>query len=222
MKEKLKIKSITPVTHDVYRVVTVKPEGLTFIPGQAADITLEKNGWEDEMRPFTFTSLPADDHLEFTIKTYPSHDGVTNQIRQMKAGDAFILHGVFGDISYKGEGVFIAGGAGVTPFISILRSLKASGKTGNNKLLFANKTQADIINREEFSAMLGNNFINVLSDEEAGDFEHGFINASLISKYQQPGTSYFYVCGPPPMMDAIDKELATLKIPESNIVREAF
>jgi ferredoxin-NADP reductase len=222
MKQQLKITSIVPATHDVYRITTERPSGISFNSGQAADITLDKPGWEDEMRPFTFTSLPDEDFLEFTIKTYPSHNGVTNQIRALKAGDALLLHGVFGDIGYKGEGVFIAGGAGVTPFISIFRSLHRSGKLGNNKLLFANKTKADIINKEEFSSMLGKNFINILSDEKAEGFEQGFISAELIQRYMLPGNGYFYVCGPPPMMDAIEKELAVLKVPVENVVREAF
>ena len=222
MKQKLVISSIVPVTHDVFRITTGKPQGLQFTPGQAADITIDKKGWEDEMRPFTFTSRPEEGHLEFTIKTYPAHHGVTEQVSKLKPGDALLVHGVFGDIAYKGEGVFIAGGAGVTPFISIFRSLHAAGKLGNNRLLFANKTQADIINREEFSAMLGNNFVNILSDDQAPGFEHGFINAAIIRKYQLQGAPYFYVCGPPPMMEAVNRELALLKVSEEFIVREAF
>jgi ferredoxin-NADP reductase len=50
-----------------------------------------------------------------------------------------------GRIEYKGEGVFIAGGAGVTPFIAILRQLQAENKIANNKLIFTNKTANDII-----------------------------------------------------------------------------
>ena len=98
-----------------------------------------------EKRPFTFTCLPDDDYLEFTIKTYPSHKGVTNELLQLKQNDELILHDVFGAIAYKGEGVFIAGGAGVTPFISIFRFLRSKNEVGGNKLIFANKAKADII-----------------------------------------------------------------------------
>lgn len=97
------------------------------------------------MRPFTFTCLPEDNYIEFTIKTYPARKSVTNQLLQLKAGDELILHDVFGDIAYKGAGVFIAGGAGVTPFIAIFRYLQSKNIVGNNKLIFANKTKADII-----------------------------------------------------------------------------
>lgn len=53
--------------------------------------------------------------------------GVTNELLSLKAGDNLIVNDIFGAIHYKGEGTFIAGGAGVTPFISIFRDLKANG-----------------------------------------------------------------------------------------------
>ncbi len=96
-----------------------------FTPGQAADVSVNKTGRLKEKRPFTFTCLPDDDYLEFNIKTYPSRKGVTNELLQLKMNDELILHDIFGTIAYKGEEVFIAGGAGVTPFISILRFLKS-------------------------------------------------------------------------------------------------
>lgn len=59
-----KIKSIEHLTHDVLRVVLNKPEDLTYIPGQAADIALNKPDWNEKKNCFTFTSLPEDDHIE--------------------------------------------------------------------------------------------------------------------------------------------------------------
>ena len=159
MADIVKIKSIENLTHDVLRIVTEKPVGLVFQTGQAADISLNKSGWENELRPFTFTSLPQDDFVEFIIKTYPTHNGVTNQLCSLVAGDELIIGDVFGDIHYKGEGVFIAGGAGVTPFIAILKQLEKENKIGNNKLIFANKTKADIILEEKLKSLLGANFI---------------------------------------------------------------
>ena len=124
MAQTIKIISIEHLTHDVLRIVAEKPTGLNFIVGQAVDISLPKQGLEQELRAFTITSLPEDERIEFTIKTYPSHNGVTQQLLSSTKGDELIIHDVFGDISYKGEGVFIAGGAGITPFIAILKQLK--------------------------------------------------------------------------------------------------
>ena len=222
MAQSIKIVSIEHLTHDVLKVVAEKPAGLAFETGQAADVAINKPGWEQELRPFTFTSLPGDGHIEFVIKTYPSHNGVTNQLLSLGTGDELIIGDVFGDIAYKGEGVFIAGGAGVTPFIAILKQLEKENKIGNNKLLFANKTKADIILVNTFKNLLGSNFINILSDEKQVGYEHGFITAAIIKKYTNNYTKYFYLCGPPPMMQTVEKYLTDLEVPGEYIVKEVF
>lgn len=218
----VKIKSIAHNTHNVLHIVTEKPEGIEFTPGQATEIFIDEDGWESEGRPFTFICLPTDDYLEFMIKTYPSHEGVTNKLLSLKAGDGLIINDIFGAIAYEGEGTFIAGGAGVTPFISILRDLKAKNELGNNKLIFANKTKKDIILEKEFTEMLGSNFINILSEEETKDYSHGRITEDFIKHNASALNAKFYVCGPPPMMEAIKKQLGQLNVDENNIVTEEF
>jgi ferredoxin-NADP reductase len=200
--ERVKIISIEHLTHDVLKIIAEKPTTIDFQPGQAVDISISKQDWEQELRAFTFTSLPDDEYIEFTIKTYPSHNGVTAQLLSLNKGDELFIHDVFGDITYKGEGIFIAGGAGVTPFISILKQLEKGNSIGNNKLIFANKTQADIILEDKFRQLLGDNFINILSDENVTNYEYGFISADLIKKHTNEHSQYFYLCGPEPMMQA--------------------
>jgi len=218
----VKIKSIDKITHDVLHIVTEKPPSYTFTPGQANEISINKAGWKDEKHPFTFTCLPEDDYLEFTIKTYPSHKGVTNRLLQLKKDDELILHDVFGAIRYKGEGTFIAGGAGVTPFISIFRYLQSKNEIGNNKLIFANKTKADIILEEEFEKLLGDNFIPILSDEKVEGYAKGQITENFIKTNSGGINKMFYLCGPPPMMESIEKQLKKLHVEEKSIVKEAF
>lgn len=220
--ERVKIISIEHLTHDVLKIVAEKPTTINYQPGQAVDISISKQNWEQELRAFTFTSLPDDAYIEFTIKTYPSHNGVTAQLLSLNKGDELLIHDVFGGIAYKGEGIFIAGGAGVTPFISILKQLEKENRIGNNKLIFANKTKADIILEDKFRQLLGNNFINMLSDENIANYEYGFISADLIKKNTNEHSQYFYLCGPEPMMQAVEKHLSSLGISESFIVKEAF
>ncbi len=216
------IKSIEQVTHDVKQFDFEKPEGFSFTPGQATEVSINKEGWEDEKRPFTFTSLNEDPDLQFTIKIYDDHDGVTNQIGKLKEGDEFIIDDPWGTIQYKGPGVFLAGGAGVTPFIAILRELHKKGELDGNKLIFSNKTPKDVILREEFEEMLGDDFISVLTDEDGeGDiFLDGFIDkdflADQIDDFDQP----FYVCGPMPFNEAIMKYLKELGADPDSLVFE--
>ena len=105
-----------------------KPVGYVFSPGQATDVSINKPGFEEQTRPFTFTALNQETYLEFTIKRYPDHHGVTDQLHQLKSGDELIIRDVWGAIEYNGPGYFIAGGAGITPFIAILRSLHKEKK----------------------------------------------------------------------------------------------
>lgn len=194
---------VSPVTHDVKRFRFTKPKGYAFIPGQATDVAICQPGWDDQLRPFTFTALNDWDHLEFTIKIYDDHNGVTHQLGQLKTGDQLMIHEPWGAIQYQGEGVFIAGGAGITPFIAIFRQLHKEGKVGNNKLIFSNKTRADIILEEEFRALLGPNFINTLTAEALPGYDHHRVDEvylrDKVRNFRQP----FYICGPDPMVAAL-------------------
>ena len=206
----VKILSVEPVTHDVRRFKIEKPQGYKFIPGQATEVAINKPEWKNERRPFTFTSLNEWDHLEFTIKIYQEHKGVTNQLGQLKAGDELLLHDVWGAIQYKGEGTFIAGGAGVTPFIAILRQLRKENKLGNNKLLFSNKTKDDIILKDEFEKMLGKNFINTITQENIQGYDHHVIDEEYLKQKITNFNQHFYICGPEKMVDAIKSILGKL------------
>lgn len=218
----VKVKSVEKATHDVLRIVTEKPKNYNFNPGQATDVAINKEGWQKELRPFTFTCLPDDNHLEFTIKTYPSHKGVTNELLKLKPKDELIIGDSWGTIGYKSEGVFIAGGAGVTPFISIFRYLQSKNEIGNSKLIFANKTKADIINESEFRKVLGKNFINVLSGERVDGYEQGYITEDLLRKNITGKGTMIYLCGPEPMMEVVEKQLSNLGISPEAVIKEKF
>jgi len=202
----LKIISIEPVTHNVKHFKLEKPSAYHFVPGQATEIAINKPGWKDERRPFTFTSLNEWDHLEFTIKIYSDHEGVTNQLGQLNTGDELILHDVWGAIHYTNEGVFIAGGAGITPFIAIFRQLQKDKKLGNNKLIFSNKAHKDIILKDEFAAMLGDNFINTLTQEEVPGYDHHKIDEEYLKQRIGDFNQQFYICGP----DALVKDVQVI------------
>ncbi|RFM26828.1 ferredoxin reductase domain-containing protein [Deminuibacter soli] len=204
MEYTLKVLSVAPVTHDVHRIRLEKPEGFSFTPGHVADVSVNKPGWVNEKRPFTFTALNSEPYVEFTIKCYTDHDGVTKQIGQLQAGDELIVSDSWGAIEYKGEGYFIAGGAGITPFIAIFRQLHKDNKIGNNKLFFSNKTAADIIYEEELKQLLGNNAIYIVTKESDPGYRHDYINEAFLQKEVTDFVnSPFYICGPDAMTAAI-------------------
>lgn len=209
------------VTHNVKRFKTTKPEGYQFIPGEATDITINQPEWLDTRRAFTFTGLNEWPFLEFTIKIYKDHQGVTNKLDELGVGDKLIIHDSFGDITYKEEGVFIAGGAGVTPFIANLRQLQKDGKVGNNKLIYSNQTVEDIILKEEFEDILGDNFINTLTRETYEGFHYGRINKEYLSElFEDFSNQYFYICGSKVMMREMSETLIELGADTDKVIVE--
>lgn len=210
MDHVVKILSVAEVTHDVRQFRIEKPVGFVFEPGQATEVSFNEGKWKEEKRPFTFTSLNSWPHLEFTIKIYRDHDGVTNRLGSAKAGDQLILRDVWGAISYKGPGTFIAGGAGITPFIAILRSLKSQNKLAGNELYFSNKTARDIIIRKELDEILGKNVHHVITDEQDPEFGKGFLDKAFLKSHVKDFKHNFYICGPDKMVSALTKVLTEL------------
>jgi ferredoxin-NADP reductase len=205
----VKILDIQPLTGNVKRFRVEKPAGYTFVPGQATEVTVRKPGWEAESRPFTFTALPGAPYLEFMIKSYRDHEGVTKLIDTLVPGDQWILHDVWGTLTYRGPGLFLAGGAGITPFAAILRHLSAQGKAEGNRLIFANKTVGDAFLGPEFATILGRDFHPVV----------GPLGRALVASLLRPG-DLVYLCGPDPMMEALQADLAALGVSPSRIVVE--
>jgi ferredoxin-NADP reductase len=218
----VKILETGVVTHDVRYFKVERPRDYNFIPGQATEVSINTPQLKDERRPFTFTNLENSPFLEFMIKKYPERKGVTNAIHQLVPGEELILHDVFGEITYRGEGVFIAGGAGVTPFISIFRNLETRNQLGGNILIFGNKTSSDIILKDELRRMLDGNFINVLSRENNPDYLTGYIDETILTKTVRDFRTNFYVCGPPPMMDNVISLLEKMGAKRESIIIEAM
>ena len=223
MPHTLTLQSIEPVTPDVFRLRFDKPDGLGIEPGQAVDLSLDRDGWRDEKRPFTPTSLPSDGFVEFTIKSYPDHDGVTELIPTLKPGEKVLVDDPWGAIQDEGNGWFIAGGAGVTPFIAILRErLEEHGTLEGCELIFSNRTEADIINRKEFESMPGLTTWFTVTDEQKAGVHTGQIDKDLLCQRIQPGAGKCYVCGPDEMIDDITECLRAMGVEEADIVIEQF
>lgn len=219
-RQSCRIEAVESVTHDVKRFVIEKPDGYDFKPGQATEVAIDDDDWRDEKRPFTFTSLPTDPRLEFTIKIYDDHDGVTKQIGTLQAGDALEIGEAWGAIQYRKPGVFIAGGAGITPFIAILRQLEKNDQLAGNRLLFSNKTADDVILEGEFRRMLGDAATFTLSQTKHDHYEHGRIDEAFIKQRIDDFDQPFYVCGPPEMVEDITDVLEKLGADTDRIVFE--
>jgi propane monooxygenase reductase subunit len=220
MQTSVRITDTIPVTHNVRHYRVERPPNYGFSPGQATEVSIDRDGWQDKKRPFTFTCLPDAETLEFTIKSYFDHTGVTNELWSLGAGDRLILRDVWGTIQYKGPGTFIAGGAGVTPFIAILRHLNASGKIAGHRLVVSNRTEKDIILREEFEAMDGLEVLWTLTDDPRSRLLQERIDADFIRRHVANLNQNFYLCGPDPMVKDLRDTLEAAGADVGNVTWE--
>lgn len=220
MPHSVRILDTAPVTHNVRRYRVERPQDYRFTPGQATEVSLDREGWRDEKRPFTFTALPDAEDLEFTIKSYFDHDGVTRQLWDLGAGDGLLLGDPWGTITYKGPGTFIAGGAGVTPFIAILRNLDATGTLEGNRLIVSNRTEKDIMLRDEFEAMTGLDIVWTVTDDPGSRLLHERIDAGFLERHVGDFGGNFYLCGPDDMVRDLRKLLDDAGADVSNVTWE--
>lgn len=208
------------ITHDVRRFITSRPEGFAFESGQGVELAIDLPGWRDKGRPFTPTSLPSDQVLEFIIKGYPDHGGVTRQLHTLNTGARLRMSEPFGTIAYAGPGVFLAGGAGLTPFLSILRRLQAEDGLSGCSLLFSNKTPDDMICEQELRALLGDRATLICSKVEAPGYVHARIDKTYLQQQVKDFSQHFYVCGPKQMVKDVRAALQELGAETSAVVFE--
>jgi cytochrome-b5 reductase len=208
------------VTHDVKHFIVSKPEGFSIVPGQGVELAVNRLELREQSRPFTPTGLAGDRVLEFTIKAYPDHAGVTQALHQLEPGAELLMSEPFGTIRYEGPGVFIAGGAGITPFLAILRDLAGKGELDRQTLIFSNKTPRDVICERELRHVLGERCILTCTGAAAPGYESRRVDHAFLEEMVSDFTQRFYVCGPPPFMDAINAALTDLGAHSESLVFE--
>jgi cytochrome-b5 reductase len=206
------------VTHDTKRFTFEKPEGLELRPGEATLVALNTPELEEDLHPFTPTSLKEDRVLEYTIKEYPEHHGMTEKLHRFLPGDEIVIKGTYGAIVYKRPGVFIAGGTGITPFIAIFRRLKKDGKIEGNTLLFSNKTHDDIILERELRHYLGSNCLFTLTREKRAEYENRRIDGVYLKEKIRDFEQEFYVCGPPEFVEQLAQTLQDLGANPNHVI----
>jgi ferredoxin-NADP reductase len=218
MSYTVKILSTEMLNKNVKRFTTDKPPELKYKPGQAVLVELPE--LKGNKHPFTFTRLPDDPQVEFTIKLYDEREGVTSHLRDYQTGFSFNFGEPWGAIEFKGAGLFLAGGAGVTPFIAILRMLHRDGKIAGNALWFSNKTDEDVFLEDELRELLGDHLKLLVSEKPSERYEHARMDKEYLKRQVNNLDQYFYICGPDKMVTELSEDLREMGVADDKIVTE--
>ena len=203
-----------------------------FRAGQYVSVVVEPGNGAFLSRPYSLCSNPKDafkGNYEITIKKVNDGYASTYILDNWQVGSEITMSGPLGQFYYERlrdakNVVALAGGSGITPFLSMARAIVEGIEDFNLTILYGSKTSEDILLAKQLKECEEKangkiKVINVLSDEEKAGFEHGFITAELIKKYAKDDYSIF-VCGPKAMYKFLETELVKLDLPRRRIRQE--
>jgi predicted ferric reductase len=218
------------------RTLLLKPighPGFTFEPGQFAWINTGKTPFHRDQHPISISSCAYDEpggEVAFTIKNLGDWSGT--RVPALNPGTRIWLDGPYGVFSAdreQGPGyVFIAGGVGITPFYSTCLTFAERGDKRPVVLFYGGATADSLTLKDQLDALqekMDLVVVYVLAKPDPGwRGETGYVTAELLKKYlpKQFRRMQYFVCGPPPMMDAMEKMLPDLGIAENLIHSERF
>jgi predicted ferric reductase len=228
-----------------YRIAEVRPErgaawtlsltplghpGATFDAGQFAWLTIGPTPFSMQQHPFSFASSAArTDRVEFTVKELGDFTGTIGEVRP---GSTAFLEGPYGSFTLHplaSGAAFIVGGVGITPVMSILRTLRHRGDRRPLVLVYGNREWEDVIFREELEEVareLNLRLVHLLENPHPGwAGESGRLDDELLRRHlagARPREWQFFVCGPEPMMDLAERFLLENGVPLRRLNSERF
>ena len=227
--------SNTPELGDA-RTVVVRPvghPGFAFEPGQFAWINLGRTPFHLEQHPISMVSsgdVPPGGEIAFTIRNLGDWSG--GLVPALRPGARAWIDGPYGAFSIdRNEGpgfVLVAGGVGIAPMVSFLSTMAARGDVRPVLLIFGARSEEDLTLRGAVEALAPGLALRVVQVLEhpppAWAGEVGLVDADLLRRHLPPGYRrfQFFTCGPPPLMDAMERALPALGVAPERIHAERF
>jgi len=213
--------------------VVLRPEGhadFRFAAGQFGWLMLAQSPFSPTQHPFSISSSAEEKaKISFTIK---ARGDFTSGIAAIRPGTRAYVdgpHGLFSTDRDEGPGfVLIAGGVGITPLISMIRTMADREDARPCLLFYANRSWDDVTFREELETLAGKMSLRVVhaleKPPEGWTGETGYLNAAVLQRHlpRHHERMQYFVCGPGPMMDAMDRALPAAGVPEERIHTERF
>ncbi|MBW2998890.1 hypothetical protein KY321_05095 [Candidatus Woesearchaeota archaeon] len=216
----VKVLDVEKVTEDISLIKVEKPEGFNFIPGQHIMIRIG-----EDSRPFTIASSSDDQEVEFLVKGVGTF---SNKLSELKKDDSIVLLEPFGEMfnfdKYSDSDLaFVAGGSGITPFMSILRYVKNNNLKNKIDLFYFNKSFIPYESELRELNKLDNINIELCLTRPSSSWtgKTGYLTKELIQK-ANPKSRTWFICGPSKMIDSTIKLLEDEQVNPDNVKYEGW
>jgi benzoate/toluate 1,2-dioxygenase reductase component len=199
---------------------------LAFLPGQYVNISVPGT---TQTRSYSFSSMPDDGVVEFLVRNIPGGLMSTYLADRATGGDALTITGPIGSFylrDVKRPVLFLAGGTGLAPFLAMLEVLHTSGTTHPIHMIYGVTNDADLVEVEKLqafaTAISGFTFATVVADQSSTHPLKGYVTHHLPDAVLHGGNIDLYLCGPPPMVDAVRTYLNDKGVKPANFYFEKF
>ena len=209
-----------------FTVRLADPAALSFLPGQYVNVSVPGT---PQTRSYSFSSMPKDGAVEFLVRNIPG--GLMSSYLAQKAagGDDLTITGPIGSFylrEVKRPALFLAGGTGLAPFLAMLEVLQASGSRQPVHMIYGVTNDADLVEVEKLTAFAasipGFTYATVVADPASAHERKGYVTHHLPDAALHGGDVDIYLCGPPPMVDAVRAYLAEKGVKPASFHFEKF
>lgn len=233
LKKPYEIKEVRKENADIY-TLSLSPRGFNvpdFHAGQIAWLSIRTSPFSISKNPFSISSsVENKERLEFTIKELGD---LTSTIKDLTIGETVYVEGPFGSFNIREKGingmVLLVGGIGVAPALSIIRTMADANDQRPVYLFYADQNPSRLVCREELEMldrkMPNFHLIYVFEDRrDHSDAYHGFITTDILDKElpMERKHYHYFICGPLPMIEAMENHLMALHIPDGHVQSERY
>lgn len=224
--------AIREVAKNTYEFVFQKPADLRFKAGQYLEWMLPHTGNDNRgiRRYFTIASAPSDEHIAMAVRFSDKVSTYKQALQKMKVGEPIIASQLAGDFTLpkdtKRRIACIAGGIGITPFLSQVREMQNTGEKRDYVLFYCNNTLAEVAYKDFFDTAQADevlSVVHVLAKEQVAGMEQGFLDERILRQHTPDFIARdWYISGPPMVVTIFTNLLIKMGVPRSQITCDFF
>lgn len=206
--------------------LSVADEALSYLPGQYVNVSVPGT---TQTRSYSFSSMPRDGAVEFLVRNIPGGLMSSYLAQRAAPGDGLTITGPIGSFylrEVRRPLLFLAGGTGLAPFLAMLDNVKRSGGDQPIHMIYGVTNDADLVETDKLTAfateIAGFTYSTVVADPASGHDRKGYVTNHMPDAVLHGGDVDVYLCGPPPMVDAVRTHLAERGVTPKSFHFEKF